>query len=88
MTYNLRLWIDENVTLESEGILNTTFASKITITASYIDHMPSDYELCVEEYGEDSVQCSILADADNAEGCPTVNEDGTVRVTGREETNG
>ena len=88
MTYNLRLWIDENVTLESEGILNTTFASKITITASYIDHMPSDYELCVEEYGEDSVQCSILADADNAEGCPTVNEDGTVQVTSGESTNG
>ena len=50
VTYNLRLWIDENVTLESEGILNTTFASKITVTASYIDHMPSDYEICVGRY--------------------------------------
>ena len=87
VTYNLRLWIDENVTLESEGILNTTFASKITVTASYIDHMPSDYELCVEKYGEDSIQCSILADADT-EGCPTVNEDGTVQVTGVEDTTG
>ena len=88
VSYDLRLWIDENITIEDTDVMNTSFASKITITASYIDHMPSDYELCVEEYGEDSVQCSILADADNAEGCPTVNEDGTVRVTGREETNG
>ena len=87
VTYNLRLWIDENVTLESEGILNTTFASKITITASYIDHMPSDYEQCVDKYGEDSIQCSILADADT-EGCPTVNDDGTVQVTSGESTNG
>ena len=87
VTYNLRLWIDENVTLESEGILNTTFASKITITASYIDHMPSDYELCINGYGEDSVQCSILADVDT-EGCPVVNEDGTVQVTSAESTNG
>ena len=86
VTYNLRLWIDENVTLESEGILNTTFASKVTVTASYIDHMPSDYELCVEKYGADSIQCGILADADT-EGCPTVNADGTVEVTGKEDTN-
>ncbi len=80
VTYNLRLWIDENVTLESEGILNTTFASKITVTASYIDHMPSAYELCIEEYGEGTFLCNAIADLDE-EKCPTVNEDGTINVT-------
>ena len=88
VSYDLRLWMDENITMEDTDVMNTSFASKITITASYIDHMPSDYELCVEEYGEDSIQCSILADVDNAEGCPTVNADGTVQVTSSESTNG
>ena len=88
VTYNLRLWIDENVTLESEGILNTTFASKITITASYIDHMPSDYEICVGRYGEDSTNCQIIAEAMSDEGsCPTLNEDGSVVVSNIEGTN-
>ena len=80
VTYNLRLWIDENVTLESEGILNTTFASKITVTASYIDHMPSAYEQCIEEYGEKTFLCNAIANLDE-EKCPTVNEDGTINVT-------
>ena len=87
VSYDLRLWMDENITMEDTDVMNTSFASKITITASYIDHMPSDYELCVEKYGSDSIQCSILADADT-EGCPTVNADGTVQVTSAEDTNG
>ena len=87
VAYDLRLWIDENITMEDADVMNTTFASKITITASYIDHMPSDYELCINEYGEDSVQCSILADVDT-EGCPVVNADGTVQNTDEEENNG
>ena len=45
------------------------------------------YDECVSKYGEDSVQCSIIADVDT-EGCPTVNADGTVQVTGAEDTNG
>ena len=36
-TYNLRLWLDENVTGETEGVQNNTFASKITVNASYTD---------------------------------------------------
>ena len=88
VTYNLRLWMDENVTANDTDSMNKVFNSKVTIIASYIDHMPTGYEQCVEEYGEDSIQCSILADADNAEGCPTVNEDGTVQVTSSESTNG
>ena len=44
------------------------------------------YDECVSKYGSDSIQCNILADVDT-EGCPTVNEDGTVQVTGIEDTN-
>ena len=87
VTYDLRLWMDENVTANDTDSMNKVFNSKVTIIASYIDHMPTGYEQCIEEYGEDSIQCSILADADT-EGCPTVNADGTVQVTGREDTTG
>ena len=87
VTYNLRLWMDQDVTIEDDA-MNKQLESKITITASYVDHMPTDYEKCVEEYGEDSIQCSILADANDEESgpCPTVNDDGTVEVTAIEDT--
>ena len=86
VTYNLRLWMDQDVTIEDDA-MNKQLESKITITASYVDHIPTDYERCVEEYGEDSIQCSIIADVDTTEACPTVNEDGTVNVMDIEETN-
>ena len=38
--------------------------------------------------GEDSPQCQILAELDTTGACPTVNEDGTINVTGKEDTNG
>ena len=45
------------------------------------------YDECIMEYGSDSIQCNILADASET-GCPTVNDDGTVQVTGIESENG
>ena len=87
VTYNLRLWIDGNVTVE-DGAMNKQLESKITITASYLDHMPSDYEKCVADYGADSPQCQIMAQLDTTGACPTVNDDGTVNVTSAESTNG
>ena len=87
-TYNLRVWLDENVTLETEGVQNSTWSAKVTITAKYSDHLPTDYELCVAKYGEDSVNCSIIAQLDSTGKCPTVNEDGTVEVDEIESTNG
>ena len=88
-TYNLRLWLDENVTLQ-DPVVGKSIIAKITVTANYIDHIPTDYEKCVNEYGEDSIQCSIIADVSDEESgpCPTVNEDGTVTVTSTESTNG
>ena len=76
-SYSLRLWMDEDVTIEDDA-MNKQLESKITITASYIDHMPTDYERCVSEYGEDSIQCSIIADAGDEESgpCPTFDENG------------
>ncbi len=78
-TYTLRVWIDENVTTETEGVQNSTWISKVTITASYIDHLPTDYEKCVANYGEDSINCQIIASVDETGACPTVYEDGTVQ---------
>ena len=87
-TYNLRVWLDENVTLETEGVQNSTWSAKVTITAKYSDHLPTDYEKCVEKYGEDSINCNIIAQLDDTGKCPEVNEDGTVKVSGAESTSG
>ncbi len=38
-TYKLRLWLDENVTTETEGVQNKSFASKITVNASYAEEI-------------------------------------------------
>ena len=87
VTYNLRLWMDQDVTIE-DNAMNKQLESKITITASYVDHIPTDYERCVEEYGEDSIQCNIIASVDTTRKCPTVNEDGIATVSSAESTNG
>jgi len=87
VTYDLRLWMDYD-TPASDDAMNKTFESKVTIVASYLDHIPTDYELCVKKYGSSSPQCKILADADTTGACPTVNDDGTVNVTSAESTNG
>ena len=89
VTYNLRLWMDQDVTIEDDA-MNKQLESKITITASYIDHMPTDYEKCVAEYGEDSIQCSIIADASDEESgpCPTFDENGIATVSSTESSNG
>ena len=86
-THTFRLWIDENVGMD-DPVSNKTFEGKITITASYITEIPTDYDLCVEKYGEDSINGSIIAGLDDTGKCPTVNEDGTVKVSSAERTNG
>ena len=39
-TYDLRLWLDENVTAETLNIQNTTFNSKVIVTAKYETEIP------------------------------------------------
>ena len=85
-THTFRLWIDENVGMD-DPVSNKTFEGKITITASYITEIPTDYDLCVEKYGEDSINCNIIAQLDDTGACPEVNEDGTVEATSTEKTN-
>ena len=87
-TYNIRVWLDENVTTETEGVQNSNWSAKITINAQYSDRLPTDYEKCVANYGEDSINCKIIAQLDTTGACPTVNDDGTVLVTGEEEQEG
>ncbi len=45
------------------------------------------YDECISKYGEDSIQCSILADVDDT-GCPFVSDEGTIGATFIENTNG
>ena len=78
-TFNLRIWMDED-TPALEETMNKTFASKVTVTTSYLKTKPSDYEICVSKYGEDSIQCSILASVDTTEKCAEVEEGGTVNL--------
>ena len=39
-TYTLRLWLDENVDMNTEGVQNTKFSSKVVVTTSYIEEIP------------------------------------------------
>ena len=39
-TYDLRVWLDENVTTETVNIQNTTFNSKVVVTANYVKDIP------------------------------------------------
>ena len=80
-TYNLRLWLDETVTVDTPGVQNSTWSAKVTITARYIDHIPSDYEKCVEKYGEDSVNCQIIARLDTTGKCPEADDSGNITIS-------
>ena len=85
--FNLRMWMDED-TPALEETMNKTFKSKGTITTSYLKNKQNGYDTCVQIYGEDSVQCSILANLDEIGKCPVVEEDGTVVVNSVEATDG
>ncbi len=39
-TYTLRLWLDENVDMNTEGVQNAKFSSKVVVTTSYIEEIP------------------------------------------------
>ena len=39
-TYDLRVWLDENVTTETVNIQNTTFNSKVVVTGRYANELP------------------------------------------------
>ena len=39
-TYTLRLWLDENVNMNTEGVQNAKFSSKVVVTANYVKDIP------------------------------------------------
>ena len=39
-TYTLRLWLDENVGMNTEGVQNAKFSSKVVVTTSYAEELP------------------------------------------------
>ena len=39
--FNIRIWLDEDVTTETEGVQNKSFKSKVTVTAVYKDNIPT-----------------------------------------------
>ena len=60
-TYKLRLWLDENVTTETEGVQNKLFASKITVNAIYAKELPEYCDLHPETM---ACQVTTLAKTD------------------------
>ena len=81
MTYNLRLWIDGDVTIEDD-VMNKQLESKITITASYIDHVP---DFC--EMNPDSATCTILAQGETEELAYDETVDNNLRYIGANPNN-
>ena len=78
-TYTLRLWLDENVTLE-DHVEGKKFASKITIANTYKANAPTSQEECIAKYGEGAAICNIIASADPTNSkCLQVNEDGSIK---------
>ena len=78
ITYTLRLWIDENVTMEDD-ISNKTFASKVTIVSTYKNTAPTSQEECELTYGEGATICNIIASANPTNSkCLQVDENGMI----------
>ncbi len=65
-TYTLRLWLDENVGMNTEGVQNAKFSSKLVVTTSYIEEIPSYCDLNPNE-----ATCQILDLAKNSDSSST-----------------
>jgi len=44
--YSIRLWMDENVTMDSPNAMNKLFASKIVVSAQVSNYSPCEYGYC------------------------------------------
>ena len=77
-TYALRLWVDENVTLE-DHVEGKKFASKITIVNTYKSGNQVSQEECEAEYGEGASICRIISQTDpDNDKCLKVDENGMI----------
>ena len=61
-TYNLRVWLDENVTTETEGVQNSNWSAKITVHASYRSTAPTFCDM-----NPQTGACEILAKGETDE---------------------
>ena len=61
-TYNLRVWLDENVTTETEGAQNSNWSAKITVHASYRSTAPPFCDM-----NPQTGACEILAKGETDE---------------------
>src|SRR5699024_11856003 len=64
--------------------------SRYTPSTTTTDTLPYTtlFRSCVEKYGEDSINCNIIAQLDDTGACPEVNDDGTVKIIEKEDSNG
>ena len=81
-TYKLRLWLDENVTTETEGVQNKSFASKITVNASYAKELP---EYC--DLHSDTMACQVTTLAKTDTTNLAVDDYGNTRYIGANPNN-
>ena len=58
-TYTLRLWLDENVDMNTKGVQNAKFGSKVVITASYIESIEGKDVLSYVKKNADSSSSDI-----------------------------
>ena len=64
-TYTLRVWLDEDVTLETEGVQNTSWSAKVTVNSSYTDRLVPLPEYCIQN--PDTAACQLLAQGETNE---------------------
>ena len=74
--YSISLWMDKSVTL-SDDAQNKIFKSKVVVDAAPIDMKAADIAMN-----------DIITSVDTTGKCPTINSDGTVKVTKIEATDG
>ena len=61
-TYTLRVWLDEDVTLETEGVQNTTWSAKVTVNSSYTDEAPTAVETILAKGETDELKYDDTVD--------------------------
>ena len=81
-TYNIRVWLDENVTTETEGVQNSSWSAKITINAQYSDRLPTFCDM-----NPQTGACEILAKGETEELAYDGTADNNLRYIGADPNN-
>ncbi len=81
-THKLRLWIDEAVDMNTEGVQNLKLEAKVTVTASYAKELPKYCDL-----HPDTMACQITALATTDTTNLAVDDYGNTRYIGKDPNN-